>query len=395
MRRSRELALGAGVAVTAVIATLLLLEGAVRWFHLLPDRFWEPDPVLGSRLIPGKEGWWTQEEREFVVRVRINADGFRDVSHRLERTPGTTRILLLGDSFVEAMQVPLEATVGRRLEAELRARGHAAEVISMGVSAFGTAGELLLYRQRGRRYHPDLVVLAFYPGNDVRNNSPDLEDVLVPQYGTDGDILRLVPRRRQSRRGGWLGHSKLYRYARWLLLTRHPGLVGWLHEAGWTDARPPFGERRQDGIPTDYGVYAVNLEGAWEEAWEHTRRMLDRLAAEVREDGARLAVIVVAGREQVEPGVWDEILASYPAMRHRAWDLDGPTRRLLRWCENRSVPCLDLTPAFREKRRQGIPLHFRHDGHWNAEGHALAARVTAPFLERLLVGDKEQRRIAG
>ena len=41
---------------------------------------------------------------------------------------------------------------------------------------------------KGKRYQPDLVLLAFYPGNDVKNNSPTLEDTLKPVYGPDGTL---------------------------------------------------------------------------------------------------------------------------------------------------------------------------------------------------------------
>ena len=49
---------------------LLTVELGVRMLHLVPSRFWEPDAILGTKLIPGKQGWWTQEEHEFTVPVQ-------------------------------------------------------------------------------------------------------------------------------------------------------------------------------------------------------------------------------------------------------------------------------------------------------------------------------------
>jgi len=43
------------------------------------------------------------------------------------------------------------------------------------VSSYGTAQELLNYRYYGSKYSPDMVMLAFFAGNDVRNNSKALE----------------------------------------------------------------------------------------------------------------------------------------------------------------------------------------------------------------------------
>ena len=36
------------------------------------------------------------------------------------------------------------------------------------------------------------MLLSFYPGNDVRNNSPTLEPTLRPEYDADGNLLRVV-----------------------------------------------------------------------------------------------------------------------------------------------------------------------------------------------------------
>src|SRR5215470_13905708 len=119
--------------------------------HLVPDRFWEPDAVLGVRLIPGSHGWWTQEDREFVVPVSINDNGQRDIDRQLAKPPGTYRILVLGDSFVEAMHVPLESTFTRQLEQQLNRtqRSQRMEVIAAGVSGYGTASEVLYFEREG------------------------------------------------------------------------------------------------------------------------------------------------------------------------------------------------------------------------------------------------------
>ena len=65
----------------------------------------------------------------------------------------------------------------------------------MGVSGYGTASEYLWYRDaRPRAIEPDLVLLSFYPGNDVRNNSPTLEPTLPARLRR-----RRQPRARQRR----------------------------------------------------------------------------------------------------------------------------------------------------------------------------------------------------
>src|SRR6185295_39399 len=87
----------------------------------------------------------------------------------------TVRIAVLGDSFTEAMHVPLEQTFWFLLQQKLQQcnafPGKQVEVINFGVSGYGTAQELLTLRQKVWSYSPDIVILAFTTYNDVYDNS--------------------------------------------------------------------------------------------------------------------------------------------------------------------------------------------------------------------------------
>jgi len=376
--------LGVGMA-------LLILEAGVRILHLVPDRFWRPDPLLGTALVPDAHGWWTQEEHEFFVPVTINAAGRRDLDRPVAKAPGTFRILLLGDSFVEALQVPIEETFARGLERALtRPRGPTVEVVSMGVSGYGTAGEYLWYREIGRRFDADLVLLSFYPGNDVRNNSPTLEPALRPIYAPDGTLQRVDGGRGgdgAARAGGW---SKAYTYLRKLVLSRQPVLAARLAEWGLVDRAALRPLPVQAGVPVDYWVFATPPPPDWQDAWVHTEGLLRALRDAVRADGAELVVMVVTSREQVYPADWEALQETYPALRASSWDLDGPERRVLGWCAGEQVDCVALSPAFRAARDGAPRLHWHFDGHWTAAGHALAAQtMTQALSARVPAQDKE------
>ena len=377
-RRLLAASLLAGFGIALALVTL---EVGVRVLHLVPSRFWQPDPVLGTKLIPGMSGWWTQEEHEFTVPVRINADGRRDLERPVQKAPGTYRILLLGDSFVEAMQVPIEQTFARRLEAALAgAAAPRVEVMSMGVSGYGTASQYLWYREHGRAYQADLVLLSFYPGNDVRNNSPTLETALRPEYDSDGTLRRVIAGKTAGDgRRGWAASSAAFTYFRKLLITGQPELADRLAHLGLLDAAAVRPVPIVDGVPLDYWVYAAAPPASWADAWAHTDYLLDALHHAVAGAGARLMVMVVTAREQIYPGDWAEILHTYPAMQGVTWDLNGPERRVLAWCNRAGVPCIQLSPAFLA-RRDTERLHYIHDGHWTAAGHALAAQTVANFL---------------
>src|SRR5262249_3540321 len=150
----------------------------------------------------------------------------------------TFRILVLGDSFVEAMHVPLEATFHRLLEQQLSAGDptRRIEVFAAGISGWGTASELLYFEQYGVRFKPDLVVLAVYPGNDVKNNRSSLEDRFKPVYASDGALTKVEGEWRERHGSGRLPRSQAYIYFRQVLLLRHPELAQSLARSGWLDA---------------------------------------------------------------------------------------------------------------------------------------------------------------
>jgi hypothetical protein len=387
----RRIAGGCLLAACATFFALAALEASVRALHLVPARFWQPDPLLGARLIAGKTGWWTQEEHEFRVSVRINSQGFRDVEHTVAKPEGVTRVLVLGDSFIEALQVPLEDTFARRLESDLNGglgdgSSERYEVISMGVSGYGTASQLLTYRRYGRVYQPDVVLLAFYPGNDVRNNSDELEPLLRPVYDASGALERVVgPERRagpQTRNPlRWLlRSSQAYRFVRKRILTGRPELAQGLAGSGFIASEALQEVPMRDGVPVDYWVYAAETRPEWERAWRLSERLLHQLRVAVEADGAHFMIAIVTARERIYPDSWRQIVDANPGMQAVRWDLAAPEERAQRWCGENKVLCVPLSPAFLARRDQGPRLHYVHDGHWTAAGHALAAAVVASAL---------------
>src|SRR6185503_4734610 len=99
-------------------------------------------------------------------------DGLRDREYGREKEPGTFRVLVLGDARTAGLQVRAEETYPKRLENLLSALPSSArvEVVNAGIPGYGTADELRYLQSFGERWKPDLVVLAFYGGNDLANN---------------------------------------------------------------------------------------------------------------------------------------------------------------------------------------------------------------------------------
>src|SRR5882672_347975 len=167
---ARLLLVAGGIFVGLSIAEVALRVSGFTYFNpYIVDR------DVGFSLRPGAEGWWKQENLTYI---KINRNGLRDIEHAIAKPPDTLRIAVLGDSFAEAFQVPLEKTFWSVMERNLQecsqAENRKVEILNFGISTFSTARELILLQKRVWQYSPDLIVLLVTTGNDIRDNSPTL-----------------------------------------------------------------------------------------------------------------------------------------------------------------------------------------------------------------------------
>ena len=200
--RSRRLFKKSLLFLAGLVTALLLAEAGLRVFGFSHFNPYIADREVGFSLRPNAEGWW---RKEGVTYVRINSHGLRDREHAIAKPTGTVRIAVLGDSFAEAFQVPMEKAFWSVMEQRLSrcaAPGLQVEVLNFGVSGFSTARELILLRQRVWQYSPDIVLLLVTTRNDVRDNSRALDryaNTALPYFDYREGSLKLDDSRLQAR----------------------------------------------------------------------------------------------------------------------------------------------------------------------------------------------------
>jgi len=177
----RAVLVGFGLVVAALAGELALrlMQGDPLWPPLLPEPYvdnallYRETPSRLYELRPGADDVVGRSR----VRIRINADGFRDDrEYPARKPPGVRRVLVLGDSFSFAGKVPLEGTFPKRLEAMLNAAAPGRyEVLNLAVPGYNSRQEMLELGERGLRFEPDLVIVAF-----VLNDALPMAQ-LVPQ----------------------------------------------------------------------------------------------------------------------------------------------------------------------------------------------------------------------
>ena len=95
--------------------------------------------------------------------VTTNAEGFRSKEHPVEKSARTFRIVGIGDSMMFGMGVADNQDYLSLLEARLNASFPQRnwETINTGVPGYNTVMEVETLKEKGLRYHPDLVVLGW------------------------------------------------------------------------------------------------------------------------------------------------------------------------------------------------------------------------------------------
>lgn len=368
------------------------------------------DGDLGAVLRPQAEGWFQREGEAFV---RINSAGLRDREHAIPKPNNVLRIAVLGDSFAEAMQVPMEDTFWAVLEREIRActavAGREPEVINFGVSGYGTAQELIMLRRRVWAYAPDFVLLMITPGNDIRNNSRALEkDERRPYFVVkDGQLVedtsfrnrfgfrlrssslgQSVTQVRDSLRIFQLTIEALRRMTEPNRATYKPALlvdhqVDGTGRSGLQEVEPPW---LQGEVGLDMETYAEPQESVWKEAWQVTEDLIKLMHTEVESRGKGFMAITVSSGPQVGP---DQAGRRTLERRLGVSDLFYSENRIRALGDNR-FEVLALAPLFQayaEETRiflHGFPSSGLGLGHWNIAGHHLAGQLIAQKLCRQL-----------
>ena len=372
--------------VTGFVIALGLCELGLRCLGVEYPKFYDYDPQLGGKLRPGLKGYWLKEGGGYVS---INSDGLRDREHPISHPPSTLRIAVLGDSFAEAMQVNQDeafwAVLERGLQGCPNLKGRKVEVINFGHSGFGTTQELLALRHRARKYSPDVVLLAFFTGTNVANNSKALKQKdYHPYHVYQGDELILDDRATKEK---WLAEQRNNTWWRtfywWRLDTFRIEQV--FHQClevaqTWWAKKKTIEGTSAPGLYD--AIYREPTEAVWKEAWRVTEGVLLLLRDEVVRIGARFFVVVLTNDIQVQPN---------PAVRNEfaskmgVADLFYPDRRVEDICRRAGIPVLLLAPELQEyATRHQIFLHGFKDGlgfgHWNRDGHRLAGEMLARWL---------------
>ncbi|MCB4755440.1 MAG: hypothetical protein LHV69_00330 [Elusimicrobia bacterium] len=318
--------------------------------------------------IPNKVGYERMWNGDGKAEFRINSLGFRGGEISIPKPPGTTRILFLGDSITLGGRLPQEVIFVERVAQKLKAKlKNFIEVINAGTGDVGLLEEEETLKTKGLNLSPDVVILCWYL-NDGR-----------PPVGFPEETIYKNPAIRWFNEQGILKKSYLFGFLydamRRFLVKRQIGLMDSKNRRfDWAE---PYMKGEWVNDPKAFEELIRLARYDWGDAWnEKSQIMMFQKIKSLRDmtvaRNARFGVVALPLHAQ--------IYAAFEAPL-----VDAPQTKLIEFCRQENIPCLNLLPALRKHKAEAL---FYDNCHYTPRGNEIVAEEIFHQAATLLSTEK-------
>jgi len=362
-----------GMALSALLCAGMIELSFHAYAFLRPGYqvvFLQPDRFVGWKQVPNLRWTWTGvyfAAFDFSVPIVTNALGFRDLDRKVGKPQGVVRIALLGDSLVEALQVPLDRTAGRVLERKLNARPGTRhpryEVLNFGISNFSVGQYLLTWERYARPFAPDEVFIYVSAIQMMRTvsryefggfeSTRNRQLWVRPLFRLEGDRLIAEPARDfeafvEMQKGlvsGEFHGTRMRKREVGFVLGRAPDFLR--ERLRIIERMLSARGRRPSPMLLDDETVRINLH------------VIGALNESVRRSGGRLTLV-----DAVVYHGGQEVLA----------------RTLERFCRERGIGYVPLSDSLLAENKRGNRTWWNHDGHFNEAGNETFAEAMVRWV---------------
>ena len=284
----------------------------------------------------------------------LNSRGFNDVEFSTHKTPGTIRILGIGDSFAFGV-VPYEYNYLTLVEQYLKESGHNVELINMGIPSIGPKEYLSLLVNEGFALEPDRVLLSFSIGSAFAES-----------------------RRRKLLDYSYVASLITYVLERWIKFER-PISVG-----TYDDNAPTFTDDAYLALELKRSIIFVRNQVTRSQMLATGFRPFEKRFAEVLSyiseikrlcdsRNISLTIVLIPDEMQVSKPLQTRVVVA-SGLAPASFDFTLPNKLLHASFEELKIDYIDLTTEF-SNHSINDRLYRPNDSHWNIAGNALAARL--------------------
>lgn len=357
---------------------ILLFEIVLRHTHFFDASVsWtEPDSQLVFRYTPKKYFWFNRgHENDHPIDGYINNFGWRDNNWTIGKPLNSYRIAVLGDSYVEAFQVETDRTFLALTEKALNNsnKNIKVELMNFGRSGFTQTEELIVLKNEVSQFSPDMVILYFLPTNDIETVRFETCHEARPYYqlGDDGKLILDTS----------FTKKLSFRFKRLINpIKQHSALISLITEK--YNAYRKFEQYEADEISKKKisGFLSLCTDKPDKEiltSYNLNKLLIKKMSDYCRQRGIRFMLVAIDNARVYQPEIEEMYKSMDPNLKGNFFDDD-----LEKYAEKLNIDFLGLHNIFRESYKgNSIPLHW---GHWNYEGHELAAQALINSLEKIV-----------
>jgi hypothetical protein len=347
-----SVAVALGIAEIAARIEFPPMQG-ISWYHY--------DPRYGYRHRENADATTTAWGDGKPWRFRTNARGFRGPSFADAPAAGTSRALVMGDSFTFGNALAEGETYPEVAHMTLRDRAEGAwEVINAGVSAWGPQNALAYLATEGDKIQASCLIYGFFEGNDVMDGvaAPRLYDL------RNGDFVRIpsivtAPSTLSSVRD-WTRKIPLYD-----ALIEHSQLFNVVRNSTISQLAKSAGGAAGGDDP-----YLKATPEEFERALALNDVTLDHLLMLARSRFGAFALVLIPMRAQVATSEKSTATTPFPL-----WMAEASHKRMIAWAKVHEVPVLDWAEVLPKDPAALARAYFTKDFHMSAEGNRTLGRA--------------------
>ena len=277
----------------------------------------------------------------FNTEYTFNSLGFRDSEHL--GSSKRTRVIVIGDSFMEGLGVSENQRLSSLLENET-----GIEHLNFAMSNKGTCQEYIIYDSIASKFQHDIVLWSIFPQNDLTDDDPayNSEENIAPYW--DGDFpnykLTFFPKHSpQTKRKSFCKRFfKNYTYTYNALFLFKESL-----------------KKQKEYKTVGY--------------FDYSNAQLDRMKYSIlklKEAATNKKIVIICIPSHLE------LAYSYDPKKQQSIE-----NELLEYCSELDIEFIGLYSYFKKSQTKVEDHYLQCDSHWNQFGHIKAKEILLKFSE--------------
>lgn len=377
----------------AVLISLAAVEGILRIFET--TNFYKITTVSKEGMViykPNLDRYVLENETGKKIRVKINSLGFNNENFNEAKASGTVRIAILGDSFTAADGVDydknysylLTKKIQDLISADPTSIYNKVEVLNFGISGASTGDEMKYYSMYVQKYHPDAVVLNFFLGNDLNDNSMyfKYKDAILSSRDRWDAIPQPVAVQQNNffnRKDRIFRKFAIVRFAN--RVVRSSSLLTSFAIKLGLYASPTQDKGLYDlGIPIDEYYYLDPLDPERERYFKFSSDLLNNFKKQLDKDGVKFALWFLPHGRIVTADLLNAHQSRYPKLKDYNFNPKGVEDRLIASLDP-SIKVFNLRATIEKQMlEKNMFMGEAGEGHFNEYGHAVVSDVLAGFI---------------